>query len=230
MVDEKKGAAATPVPSAEELQKQLKDSLQKIEVASAAYRELQSRTDREREQMKAQLTEAEHRAEAQATEIMQAVEKHPEVKEAVTAAQVKAKAAQFDQLRQREEQLADAKRQYANLFSVDIEELAAATTPADVLKLALERRDARREEALIARLGIKMPDTSAENQGPPKAPVAQGPSPDANLQSEQEWEQARQELRDQISQTKKMRDRDALRQQYLIRSKRGRGSSRRAQV
>ena len=236
---DKQAAAA---PTVEELQKLLKESTQrekelsqKQEASVAAYRDLQSKRDKEREVLKAEAAVARQQADAQVAELMQALESQPEVKEKVELHQQKAKAAQFDQLRQRESQLTQAKEQYANAFGVPVEELAAATNPMEAFTLALSRRDAKHEAELLEKLGVKPSAGTSSEEGTstgeaPKIPIAQGPSPDATLQSDQEWEKERQEIRDGLKTMEKAGDRRRARIEYLRKSKRGSGSSRRAQV
>ena len=231
---DKQAAAA---PTVEELQKLLKESTQrekelsqKQEASVAAYRDLQSKRDKEREVLKAEAAVARQQADAQVAELMQAVEAQPELKQKVELTQVRAKAAQYDQLRQRDDQLTQAIQQYAGVFGVDVKGLASASTPMEAFTLARKLEREKMLAELRTELGVGGSSEPPAGEEPPKVPIAQGPSPDANLQSDQEWEKERQEIAAGLKTMPKAGDRQRARIDYLRKSKRGSGTSRRAQV
>jgi len=194
------------------------------------HRAFQSKKDREVADAQRRVQELEAQMQREREEFLQAVDKQPELKANYELSQLRAKAAQYDQAQQASERLNQAKRQYAELFGVEADDLASATTATEAFALARKLEKEKLIADLKVQLGIKG-EVKLEGEEAPDVSISQGPAPDATLVAETEWEKKRQEVATAIKDPKtRKRDRERARLDYLKASVQGPGKGRRSQI
>ena len=215
-------------PTVEQLQAQLAELTQKMERANQAYRELQSRTDRERDQYQRQLADAQAEAKAQMEELLKAVDAHPELKSNLEQTQMRVKAQRWDRMQQQQDELERAKESYAQAFGVEVEAMAGATTAMEAFALARQAEKQKMFEEFKQQLGLSETKAKESEDAPPAVPASRGPTPNAGQMSDVDWQRQLDELAERARNVQlPKKERDQARHQWLVlQGQRPRGSRR----
>jgi len=220
---EKEGTPAVSTPPAVDLTKY---------VPVEQFRAMQSKKDKEVADLAQHIHEVEERQERERQEVAALVDKQPELKANYDLAQLRAKAAQYDQMRTAEEQLVQARKQYAEVFDIPEGDLITARTPLEAFTMARKLEKEKLLEELRGQLGVQKPKKEEGDQEPPVVPVSQGPAPDSTLRSDAEVEKRIRDIETALKDPNTpRREKSKLRTEWLkVQGMRGSRRSSRARV